>query len=161
LSSLVSVALIFAHDLVGKPLHTFPDHAPYLRMILSENRCTLFRIMRRANAKCARTFRELVVPDREPSASCALHLPLRIAGIALRLLLAILLIGAVAAVETAGGSAEQAVMAGIMAGDAADGRALEAALGVGRRGDNRQHGDGGESDCGLHDPVSGNESSQR
>ena len=73
----------------------------------------------------------------------------------------ILLIGAVAAVEAAGGSAQQAVMAGIVAGDAADGRALEAALGVGRRGDDRQRGDGGDCECGLHDAISGNESSHR
>jgi hypothetical protein len=47
------------HDLFGKPLHTFPDHAlkryeirlnhnralALLSMIFSENRCTLFRIM--------------------------------------------------------------------------------------------------------------------
>jgi hypothetical protein len=32
----------------GKLLPTFPDHAPiyYLRMIFSENRCPLFRIVR-------------------------------------------------------------------------------------------------------------------
>src|SRR6185312_15118270 len=58
----------------------------------------------------------------------ALHLALRVARIALRLLLAILLVGAVAAVEAAGGGAEHAVMAGVMAGDAADHGALEAAL---------------------------------
>src|SRR5579883_92121 len=33
------------HDLVGKPLHTFPDHAFYLSMVSSENRFALFRIM--------------------------------------------------------------------------------------------------------------------
>jgi hypothetical protein len=36
-----------------------------------------------------------------------------------------------AAVETAGGSAEHAVMAGVVTGDTADGGALEATLGVG------------------------------
>jgi hypothetical protein len=38
----------------------------------------------------------------------------------------------VVAVEAAGGGAEHAVMAGIVAGDAADHGALDAALGVGR-----------------------------
>jgi hypothetical protein len=36
---------LFEHDLFGKPLHTFPDHARCLSMICSENRYTLFRIM--------------------------------------------------------------------------------------------------------------------
>jgi hypothetical protein len=34
-----------AHDLFGKPGPTFPDHAVWWRMIFSENRCPLFRIM--------------------------------------------------------------------------------------------------------------------
>jgi hypothetical protein len=33
------------HDLVGKPVSTFPDHALGWNMILSENRFPLFRIM--------------------------------------------------------------------------------------------------------------------
>jgi hypothetical protein len=35
------------HDLFGKPVSTFPDHALYLwwSMIFSENRYPLFRIM--------------------------------------------------------------------------------------------------------------------
>jgi hypothetical protein len=37
--------LLSGHDLFGKPLHTFPDHALVSGMIFSENRCTLFRIM--------------------------------------------------------------------------------------------------------------------
>src|ERR1700761_2149306 len=57
----------------------------------------------------------------------ALHLAVRVAGIALRLL-AILLVGAVAAVKATGGGAEQAVMAGKVAGSAADHGALDAAL---------------------------------
>jgi hypothetical protein len=36
--------------LFGKLLHTFPDHALCLRMIFSENRYTLFRIMRFVSA---------------------------------------------------------------------------------------------------------------
>jgi hypothetical protein len=46
---------LFEHDLFGKPVPTFPDHAPSamghralihcLRMIFSENRYPLFRIM--------------------------------------------------------------------------------------------------------------------
>jgi hypothetical protein len=34
------------HDLFGKPDATFPDHAFWCRMICSENRMPLFRIMR-------------------------------------------------------------------------------------------------------------------
>jgi hypothetical protein len=36
----------FAHDLIGKPVATFPDHGFCWRMIFSENRLPLFRIMR-------------------------------------------------------------------------------------------------------------------
>src|ERR1700761_301501 len=61
------------------------------------------------------------------------HLSLGIARIALRLLRLLVLFGsAVVAVGAAGGRAQQAVVAGVMAGDAADDRALDAALGVGR-----------------------------
>jgi len=49
----------------------------------------------------------------------------------LALLLQFLLPGAVTAVEAAGGRAEQAVTAGIMTGDAADHRALQATPGLG------------------------------
>src|SRR4051812_50190742 len=59
-----------------------------------------------------------------------------------------------AAVETAGGGAEDAVMAGIVAGDAADDGALDAALGVGGGGratDEKCGGDGGE---GFHGSIS-------
>src|ERR1700751_1833280 len=65
-------------------------------------------------------------PDR-------LHLPLRVARVALRLLLLLLLLvllaGAVMAVGAACGSAQRAVMTGEMAGNAADDGALDAALG--------------------------------
>jgi hypothetical protein len=39
---------LFEHDLLGKPVSTFPDHALSfcLSMIFSENRYPLFRIMR-------------------------------------------------------------------------------------------------------------------
>ena len=63
----------------------------------------------------------------------------------LRLLILLLLplIGVVAAVEAAGRGAEQAVMAGIVTGDAADRRAFQAALGVGScRRHKRERGDG-------------------
>jgi hypothetical protein len=33
------------HDLFGKPVSTFPDHALWWSMIFSENRFPLFRIM--------------------------------------------------------------------------------------------------------------------
>jgi hypothetical protein len=70
----------------------------------------------------------------------------RRAALALALLialaLAVLLVRVVAAVKTASGGAEHAMMAGIMAGDAADHGALDAALGVGRRGR------GGQDKCG-------------
>ena len=47
-------------------------------------------------------------------------------------LLLLLLPGMMAAVETAGGGAEKTMMAGIMSGNAADRRALQAAFGLGR-----------------------------
>ena len=47
------------------------------------------------------------------------------------LLLTILLLGAMPAIEAAGGGTEHAVVTGIMAGDAADDGALDAALGLG------------------------------
>jgi hypothetical protein len=49
----------------------------------------------------------------------------------LRPLLHLLLLGAVAALKAAGGSTQQTLMAGIVTGDAADHRALQAALGLG------------------------------
>jgi hypothetical protein len=49
-------------------------------------------------------------------------------------------VGLVAPDEAAGGSAQQAVVAGIMAGDSADQRTLDATLGLGHRG-RQQHGD--------------------
>ena len=58
-------------------------------------------------------------------------LPVNLAVLPLQLALALLLLGMVPAVEAAGGGAEQAVMTGIMAGDAADDGTLDAALGVG------------------------------
>ena len=36
---------LMEHDLFGKPVSTFPDHAFYWSMIFSENRFPLFRIM--------------------------------------------------------------------------------------------------------------------
>ena len=53
--------------------------------------------------------------------------------LALLLALPILFVGAVAAVEAAGGGAEHAMVAGIMAGDAADHGAFQAAFCVGGR----------------------------
>src|SRR5258708_34362045 len=52
----------------------------------------------------------------------------------LALLLARLLLGVAAAIDTAGDRTEHAMMDGIVTGDAADHGALQAALGVGRRG---------------------------
>jgi len=46
------------------------------------------------------------------------------------LTLTVLLVGVVAAVEAAGGGAEHAMVTGVMAGDATDDGALDAALGV-------------------------------
>jgi hypothetical protein len=63
------------------------------------------------------------------------------------LLLALLLLGAVAAVEAAGGRAEDTVMTGVMTGDAADHSTLYATLGLGalrrdgERGNDEQCGD--------------------
>src|SRR5208282_2252731 len=39
------VSSLAEHDLFGKPVSTFPDHALWRSMIFSENRCPLFRIM--------------------------------------------------------------------------------------------------------------------
>ena len=70
----------------------------------------------------------------------------------LRLLLPFLLLGAVAAVETAGGSAEQTVMTGIMTGDAADHGTLQAPLGFGGTGGrNRKSRGDKKSGDGFHD----------
>jgi hypothetical protein len=49
----------------------------------------------------------------------------------LRLPLLLLLLGAMAAIEATGGRTKQAVVAGIMSGDTADRRALQASLGFG------------------------------
>jgi type IV secretory pathway TrbL component len=75
--------------------------------------------------------------------------------LALLLLLLLLLVGVVAAVETAGGGAEHAVMTGIVAGDAADDGALDAALGIGGggRAQHEQRGGDGEK-RGFHGSMS-------
>src|SRR5258707_1069562 len=70
------------------------------------------------------------------------------------LLLALLFIGAMAAIGATGDGAEHAVMSGIMTGDAADRGAPEATLGIGRRGGSeRQHGDGEDDGGGFHDSL--------
>jgi hypothetical protein len=56
----------------------------------------------------------------------------------LRLLLTFLILGAVAAIEAAGGSTQPAVMTGVVAGNPADYRAFEAALRLGGRGRERK-----------------------
>src|SRR6516225_12461992 len=91
---------------------------------------------------------------RTPRLHLGLHLPLRVARVALRLLLLllVLLVGAVMAIETACGRAECAVVTGNMAGDAADDRTLDAASGVGRCGRGQsQRGNGQNGKCGFHD----------
>ncbi len=70
--------------------------------------------------------------------------------LALALALAVLFVGAVAAVGAAGDGAEHAVMAGIMAGDAADRGAFQAAFGVGGGGYGREGCDGEEGGEGFH-----------
>jgi ketosteroid isomerase-like protein len=84
---------------------------------------------------------------------------LRLAGSLALVLLPLVLVGAVAAVEAAGGRAEHAVMTREMAGDAADRRALQAAPGVGgRRCRERKHRGGGKNgSAGFHGPTSPNE----
>jgi len=52
-------------------------------------------------------------------------------AVLLRRLLPLLFLGAVAAVEAAGGRAQYAMVAGIVTGNTADGCAFQAALGVG------------------------------
>ena len=75
------------------------------------------------------------VLDRRNDEAVASHPGLsdigRLAVLLWQLLLALLLPGAVAAVEAADRCAEHAVTAGIVTGDAADGCAFQAALGVG------------------------------
>src|SRR5882724_11113058 len=68
--------------------------------------------------------------------------------------LAVLFVGAVAAIGAAGDGAEHAVVSGIVTGDAADHGALQTALGVGRRGGNdRERGDGENGGWGFHDAM--------
>ena len=80
-----------------------------------------------AGPSVSHTAADAVVHDRE----------LALMLFRLLILLLLLLLGAVTAVETARRRAEQAVMAGIVAGDAADHRALQATLGVGAIGRER------------------------
>src|SRR3954447_13022606 len=68
----------------------------------------------------------------------------------LALPLALLFVGAVAAVGAAGDGAEHAVMAGVMAGDAADRGAFQASFGVSRRGERRKGGYGDEDGERFH-----------
>ena len=70
--------------------------------------------------------------------------------LALALPLALLFVGAVAAVGAAGDGAEYAMMAGIMAGDAADHGAFQAAFGRGG-GCGGECCDGDEGGEGFHD----------
>jgi hypothetical protein len=56
-------------------------------------------------------------------------------------LLPFLFLGVVTAIEAAGGSAEQTVMAGIVTGGTANRRAFQAALGLGATGRKRQRRD--------------------
>src|SRR4051794_6986923 len=94
---------------------------------------------------------------------CALKLALP-GGLTLRplVLLPVLLIGVMAAVETAGGSTQQAVMAGVMARDATDHGAFEAALGLGgRREEQCDGGNGQGEDQGFHDEDSGLKAHER
>ncbi|MGY3455920.1 hypothetical protein ACVWW5_001370 [Bradyrhizobium sp. LM3.4] len=69
-------------------------------------------------------------------------------------LLLLLLFRVVAAVEAAGGSAEDAVMAGIMAGDATDDGALDAAFGIGGRGRSQHEKCGGDGCERFHGSMS-------
>ena len=66
------------------------------------------------------------------------------------LLLQLLLPGVAAAVDAAGDGAEHAVMAGIVTGDAADRRALQATLGIGGGRSQRERRDGEYNGNRLH-----------
>src|SRR6266849_10124366 len=73
----------------------------------------------------------------------------------LPLRLARLLLGAMAAVGASGERADRAVMSGIVAGDAADHGAFQAAFCVGRRGGSHsERGQGKKCEQGFHDAVS-------
>ena len=76
---------------------------------------------------------------------------LRLARRTLLLLpLQLLLLRVAAAVDAAGDGAEHAVMAGIVTGDAADRRALQAALGIGGGRSQRKRCDGEYNGNHLH-----------
>ncbi len=66
------------------------------------------------------------------------------------LLLPLLLPGAVAAVEAAGGRTKQTVMTGIMASDAADHGALQAAFSLSAIGREGERGNDEQYGCDLH-----------
>jgi len=60
------------------------------------------------------------------------------------------LLGVVAAIGAAGDGADHGMMAGIMTGDAADHRALQAALGIGGACGQRERGDGEQGSDRFH-----------
>src|SRR4051794_19710779 len=83
-----------------------------------------------------------------------LLLLLHLLGLLGLLRLVLLLVGAVVADGTAGSGAQGAVLAGHVAGDTADGGALEAALGLGHRGQCDTSEQGGGDQGGLHGCLS-------
>jgi hypothetical protein len=85
----------------------------------------------------------------------ASHLPLRILGLAMPLLLPRLPVGCVAAIEAARRSAKHAVVTGEMSGGTSDDGALDAAFGIGGGGRREcQRSDGERSKEDSHDHVS-------
>jgi hypothetical protein len=72
----------------------------------------------------------------------------------LALLLALLLLGAMTAIETSGRRTEHAVMAGIVSGNAADHGALQAAFGFGVTGRAANRDNDEECSDELHDDLS-------
>src|SRR6185369_17143377 len=73
----------------------------------------------------------------------------------LLLSLTVLFVGAVPAIGAAGDGADDAVMSGIVTGDAANHGAFQATLGIsGRSGNDRQRCGGENGGCGFHDAAS-------
>jgi hypothetical protein len=80
----------------------------------------------------------------------ALQLLLTRRPAALRLMLPVLLIGAMAAIGASGDRAEHAMMSRVMPGDAADHGALQAPLGVSCSRSEGQRGNGEQQASGFH-----------
>jgi hypothetical protein len=99
------------------------------------------RCKRRSHrSKCYAHDSQMHAIERDPVRAARFRPPALTVIVRARLLLPLRGVGLVAPDEAAGGSAQQAVVDGIMAGDSADQRTLDATLSFGHRG-RQQHGD--------------------